>query len=212
MEGGVVRSFDPPALEWHGHARMRRRVAVIDNYDSFTYNLVQYLRLLGAECDVHLNDRTTPEEVIGAAPHGVLISPGPGAPEDAGITLALLEAVEGKLPILGVCLGHQAIGARYGGRVRRGKRPMHGVASPICHEGTGLFRALPSPFSGARYHSLVVDEATLPDCLVPTARTNDGELMAMRHRDFPIDGIQFHPESILSEHGLALLGAWLDTL
>ncbi|HVW28519.1 MAG TPA: aminodeoxychorismate/anthranilate synthase component II [Polyangiaceae bacterium] len=191
---------------------MRARVAVIDNYDSFTYNLVQYLRELGAECQVHLNDKTTAEEVVARAPDGVLLSPGPGTPANAGVTLDVLSASEGKIPVLGVCLGHQAIGARYGAAVRRGRRPMHGVATPIVHDGTGLFRGVPSPFAGARYHSLVVDEATLPDCLVPTARTNDGELMAMRHRDFPIHGLQFHPESVLSEHGRAVLGAWLDTL
>jgi anthranilate synthase/aminodeoxychorismate synthase-like glutamine amidotransferase len=174
--------------------------------------LVQYLRELGASCDVHLNDRTTAEQVVGGGTKGVLLSPGPGTPADAGVTLEVLSAAEGRIPVLGVCLGHQAIGARYGAVVRRGQRPMHGVATPIVHDGTGLFRGLPSPFAGARYHSLVVDETTLPDCLVPTARTNDGELMAMRHRDFPIHGLQFHPESVLSEHGKALLSAWLDTL
>ena len=191
---------------------MRPRVAVIDNYDSFTYNLVQYLGELGAECEVRLNDGTTAEQIIGSAPDGVLLSPGPGSPADAGVTLGVLSAAEGKIPVLGVCLGHQAIGARYGAAVRRGRRPMHGIATAIVHDGTGLFRGVPSPFAGARYHSLVVDEATLPDCLVPTARTNDGELMAMRHRSFPIHGLQFHPESILSEHGKAVLEAWLDTL
>jgi anthranilate synthase/aminodeoxychorismate synthase-like glutamine amidotransferase len=191
---------------------MRPHVVVIDNYDSFTFNIVQYLRELGAECDVRLNDRTTASDVAGDAPDGVLISPGPGAPSDAGATLSVLAAVEGRIPVLGICLGHQAIGARYGATVCRGRRPMHGVSSPIVHDGTGLFRGLPSPFAGARYHSLVVDETTLPDCLVPTARTNDGELMGMRHRDYPIDGLQFHPESVLSQCGKALLAAWLVTL
>ncbi|HEX3597797.1 MAG TPA: aminodeoxychorismate/anthranilate synthase component II [Polyangiaceae bacterium] len=191
---------------------MRPHVVVIDNYDSFTYNLVQYLLELGAHCDVRLNDRTSAAEVASAAPNGVLLSPGPGSPSDAGVTLSILAAMEGKIPVLGICLGHQAIGAYYGARVRRGETPMHGVASPIVHDGTGLFRGLPSPFAGARYHSLVVDESTLPDCLVPTARTNNGLLMGMRHRDYPIHGIQFHPESILSDCGKAVLGAWLDTL
>ena len=187
-------------------------VVVIDNYDSFTYNLVQYLRELGAECDVRLNDATTAAAVARDAPDGVLLSPGPGSPHDAGVTLSVLSAVEGKIPVLGICLGHQAIGAHYGARVRRGARPMHGVASPIVHDGTGLFRGLPSPFRGARYHSLVVDESTLPDCLVPTARTNDGELMGMRHRRHRVEGLQFHPESILSDCGMALLATWLETL
>ncbi|HEX4336124.1 MAG TPA: aminodeoxychorismate/anthranilate synthase component II [Polyangiaceae bacterium] len=191
---------------------MPPHVVVIDNYDSFTYNLVQYLRELGAECDVRLNDATTAAAVASDAPDGVLLSPGPGTPTSAGVTLDVLAAVERTVPVLGICLGHQAIGTHYGATVRRGKRPMHGVASPIVHDGSGLFRGLPSPFAGARYHSLVVDERTLPDCLVPTARTNDGELMGMRHRDYPIHGLQFHPESVLSECGKALLGAWLETL
>jgi anthranilate synthase/aminodeoxychorismate synthase-like glutamine amidotransferase len=187
-------------------------VVIIDNYDSFTYNLVQYLRELGADCDVRLNDRTTTRAVEERRPDGVVLSPGPGAPSEAGITLSVLRAVEGKVPVLGVCLGHQAIGERYGAKVRRGPQPVHGKASPIVHDGTGLFRSLPSPFAGARYHSLVVDESTLPDCLVVTARTSTGELMAMRHRDLPVDGVQFHPESILTEHGKTLLGTWLRTL
>jgi anthranilate synthase/aminodeoxychorismate synthase-like glutamine amidotransferase len=188
------------------------RVVVIDNYDSFTYNLVQYLRELGARCDVRLNDRTTAAEVARAEPDGVLLSPGPGTPDDAGVTLAVLANLPRSIPLLGICLGHQAIGQHFGATVRRGEKPMHGVASPIHHDGTGIFAGISSPFSGARYHSLVVDESTLPDCLVPTARTNDGALMAMRHDTRPIEGLQFHPESILCENGKALLAAWLHTL
>jgi para-aminobenzoate synthetase component 2 len=204
--------FDQPTSRWQVRAEVRPRVVVIDNYDSFTYNLVQYFAALGANCDVRLNDRTSAGEVERDAPDGVVLSPGPGSPSDAGVTLPVLTAVEGRIPVLGVCLGHQAIGQRYGAIVRKGPKPVHGIASPIVHEGKGLFGGVPSPFAGARYHSLVVDEATLPDCLVPTARTNDGELMAMRHRDYPIDGLQFHPESILSEYGMELLAAWLKTL
>lgn len=208
----ATSSFDRPGSGWHVPAEVRPRVVVIDNYDSFTYNLVQYFAALGAICDVRLNDRTSAAEVERDAPDGVVLSPGPGSPSDAGVTLPVLAAVEGRIPVLGVCLGHQAIGQRYGATVRKGPKPVHGVASLIVHEGKGLFSGMPSPFAGARYHSLVVDEATLPDCLVPTARTNDGELMAMRHREYPIDGLQFHPESILSEHGMELLGAWLRGL
>jgi anthranilate synthase/aminodeoxychorismate synthase-like glutamine amidotransferase len=192
--------------------RVRPNVVVIDNYDSFTYNLVQYLRELGAECDVRLNDRTTAAAVAESEPDGVLLSPGPGSPAEAGVTLSTLAAVEGRIPVLGVCLGHQAIGRMYGATVRRGAAPVHGKASPIVHAGTGLYRDIPSPFAGARYHSLVVDESTLPPCLVVTARSAGGELMGMRHREHPIEGVQFHPESILTEHGKTLLSTWLRTL
>ncbi len=191
---------------------MRQRVVVIDNYDSFTYNLVQYLTELGAECDVVLNDRTTPANIAESRPDGIVLSPGPGSPDEAGVTLDVIAALQGKIPLLGVCLGHQAIGQHYGATVRRGARPVHGKASPIEHEGAGIFHGLPSPFDGARYHSLVVDEATLPSCLEVTARASDGELMGMRHRRYPVEGLQFHPESILSEHGRALLGSWLSAL
>lgn len=185
---------------------------MIDNYDSFTHNLVQYFGELGAACDVRLNDRTSPEEVRKALPHGVVVSPGPGNPNDAGITLQLLAELDSAIPILGVCLGHQAIGQHFGARVRRAERPVHGRAWPIEHTGTGVFAGLPSPFLAARYHSLVLDEATLPEELLPTARTPEGELMAIRHRSRPIEGVQFHPESVLSEHGRALLENWLETL
>ncbi len=193
-------------------ARVRRRVLVIDNYDSFTYNLVQYLEELGASCSVELNDRTTIEEIRARTPHGVVLSPGPGTPDDAGITLSAIAALAGEIPLLGVCLGHQAIAAHFGGTVRRALRPVHGEATPVEHVGDGIFGDLPSPFSAARYHSLVVDPTTLPACLAQTARTAEGELMGLRHRELPIEGIQFHPESVLSEHGHALLGNWLSSL
>jgi anthranilate synthase/aminodeoxychorismate synthase-like glutamine amidotransferase len=188
------------------------RVLVIDNYDSFTYNLVQYLEERGATCDVRLNDQVTTAEIEGSMPHGVVLSPGPAAPDDAGVTLDVIATLAGKVPLFGVCLGHQAIAQHFGATVRRAEAPAHGKASPIEHTGVGVFRALPSPFLGARYHSLIVDEATLPDCLEATAHTAAGELMGMRHRSFPIESVQFHPESILSEHGKTLLGTWLESL
>jgi anthranilate synthase/aminodeoxychorismate synthase-like glutamine amidotransferase len=189
-----------------------RRVVVIDNYDSFTWNLVQYLEELGATCDVRPNDGVSAGEVARLAPSGIVLSPGPGRPEDAGITLSVLATLGGTVPVLGVCLGHQAIGCHFGAQVTRAARPVHGRASPIEHEGTGLYRGLPSPFVGARYHSLAIDEGSLPACLVPTARATDGTLMGIRHREHPIEGIQFHPESILSEEGHTLLANWLNTL
>jgi anthranilate synthase/aminodeoxychorismate synthase-like glutamine amidotransferase len=191
---------------------VRRRLVVIDNYDSFTHNLVQYFEELGAACDVRMNDRTTPSDVRETLPHGVVLSPGPGTPDDAGVCLQLLAELPEATPILGVCLGHQAIGQHFGARVRRAERPVHGLAWPVEHGGSGVFTGLPSPFLAARYHSLVLDEATLPADLVVTARTPEGELMAIRHRTRPIHGVQFHPESVLSEHGKALLENWLETL
>jgi anthranilate synthase component 2 len=188
------------------------RLVVIDNYDSFTYNLVQYFEELGAVCDVHLNDRTTAAQVEAAMPHGVVLSPGPGGPDDAGVTLSIVARLAGLVPLLGVCLGHQALGQHFGATVRRAKYPVHGRSSPILHDGTGLFQGLPSPFLGARYHSLALDEATLPGHLMPTARTADGELMGIRHSGLSVEGIQFHPESILSDHGKALLDNWLHGL
>jgi anthranilate synthase/aminodeoxychorismate synthase-like glutamine amidotransferase len=194
------------------HGRTVQRVLVIDNYDSFTYNLVQCLEALGATCDVRLNDRVEARDVVRTMPHGVVISPGPGGPETAGATLAVIREAAGRIPLLGVCLGHQAIGHHFGAQVRRAKRPVHGKAHPVEHDAKGVFRSLPSPFEAARYHSLVVDEDTVPECLTVTARTPDGEVMGLRHRSAPIEGVQFHPESILSEHGPALLRNWLETL
>jgi len=189
-----------------------KRLVVIDNYDSFTYNLVQYLQMLGATTDVRLNDRTTPEEVAAAAPDGVLLSPGPGTPDDAGVTLAVVAALRGRIPILGVCLGHQAIGQAYGAAVVRASRLMHGKTSLILHDEQGIFASIPSPFEATRYHSLIVDPSTLPADLVVTARTPEGELMGLRHVSDRVEGVQFHPESILTRQGMTLLRNWLSLL
>ena len=191
---------------------MGQRVVVIDNYDSFTYNLVQYLETLGAECDVRLNDKTTPAEVAEAKPRGILLSPGPGTPDDAGVTLDVIRTLAGTVPILGVCLGHQAIGQAYGGRVVRAPRLMHGKTSRIEHDGKTLFAGIPQSFEATRYHSLIVEEASLPDSLEISARTAQGEIMALRHRSEGVEGVQFHPESILTEHGLKLVQNWLEAL
>jgi para-aminobenzoate synthetase component 2 len=191
---------------------MSKRVIVIDNYDSFTYNLVQYLESLGAVCDVRLNDKTTVEEVLADAPDGVLLSPGPGTPDDAGVTLDLIARGQGKVPIFGVCLGHQSIGQTFGGNVIRAPRLMHGKTSPIEHDGKSIFSGLPSPFDATRYHSLIIDEQGFPDCLEVTARTAAGEIMGVRHRTLPIEGVQFHPESILTDGGMRIMQNWLDSL
>ncbi len=191
---------------------MSKRVIVIDNYDSFTYNLVQYLESLGATCDVRLNDKTTVEEVLADAPDGVLLSPGPGTPDDAGVTLDLIARSQGKVPIFGVCLGHQSIGQTFGGTVIRAPRLMHGKTSPIEHDGKSIFAGLPSPFEATRYHSLIIDEKGFPDALQVTARTATGEIMGVRHRSFPIEGVQFHPESILTDGGMRIMQNWLDSL
>jgi anthranilate synthase/aminodeoxychorismate synthase-like glutamine amidotransferase len=182
------------------------RVLVIDSYDSFVYNLVQYLGELGAEPVVVRNDQVTVAEAIDLAPDAVLLSPGPGRPEDAGIICAAVGAfAERGTPVFGVCLGHQAIGHVYGGDVVRAPELMHGKTSHIEHEGRGVFAGLPSPLTATRYHSLVIDPATLPDCLEVTARTADGIIMGVRHRELPVEGVQFHPESILTAAGHDLL-------
>ena len=191
---------------------VKKRVVVVDNYDSFTYNLVQYLQSLGTDCNVYLNDRTTADAIASESPDGVLISPGPGTPDDAGITLSVLRELAGRFPILGVCLGHQAIGQTYGGKVVRAGRLMHGKTSPIEHDGRSIFEGLPSPFQATRYHSLIVAPEGLPDCLEVSARTAEGEIMGLRHRSLPVEGVQFHPESVLTEHGLPLLQNWLRRL
>ena len=186
------------------------RVLVIDNYDSFTWNLVQYLGELGAETTVVKNDAI---DVAGIAEHaadGVLVSPGPCTPNDAGVSLAAV--ANAAMPVLGVCLGHQAIGQAFGGKVIRADRLMHGRVSPILHDGRGVFAGLPSPFEATRYHSLIVERATLPACLEITAWTAEGEIMGVRHKDRAVEGVQFHPESILTTHGKELLGNWLRTL
>ena len=184
-------------------------ILVIDNYDSFTYNLVHYLNELGAETLVYRNDALSVDEALGLKPQGVLLSPGPCTPSEAGICLALLEAAPNDLPILGVCLGHQAIGQAYGGDVVRAKQVMHGKTSPMFHEGKGIFAGLPNPFTATRYHSLSVEKSTLPPVLEVTAWTEDGEIMGFQHRHRPIQGVQFHPESIATEGGHAMLANFL---
>ncbi len=187
-------------------------ILVIDNYDSFTYNLVQYLGELGAEVEVFRNDAIDIAGIEQRAPEGILISPGPGTPDDAGVTLQVLQAFAGKLPLLGVCLGHQAIGQAFGGDVVRAPRLMHGRTSPIEHDGSGVFRGLPSPFRATRYHSLIVARETLPAELEVTAWTAEGEIMGLRHVRHAIWGVQFHPESFLTEHGHAMLENFLELL
>ncbi len=188
------------------------RLLVVDNYDSFTYNLVQYLESLGARCDVRLNDAVDVAGIEAASPDGLVLSPGPCTPDEAGVSLPAVRALGGRIPILGVCLGHQAIGQAFGGRVVRAPRLMHGKTSPVLHDGRTLFRGLPNPFDATRYHSLVVAREGLPDALEVSAWTAEGDIMGLRHRTLPIEGVQFHPESILTPSGLALLGNWLDGL
>lgn len=186
---------------------------LIDNYDSFTYNLVHYLGELGAEVAVHRNDALNVQEAMAMNPAGILLSPGPCDPDQAGICLALTQAAaETRTPLMGVCLGHQTIGQAFGGKVVRAPEIVHGKMGTMQHTGTGLFAGLPTPFAATRYHSLIVDRATLPDCLEITAELDDGIIMGLQHRDLPIHGVQFHPESIRSEHGHALLKNFLDLL
>ncbi len=189
-------------------------IVVIDNYDSFTWNLVQYIGELGAEPRVCRNDAITVDQVREWAPAAIVVSPGPCTPAEAGISVELIRQLGPSVPTLGVCLGHQAIGAAYGGKVVRASRLMHGKTSPIAHDGTGIFHGVPSPVQVARYHSLVIDPETLPAILEVTARTDEegfrDEIQAVRHREHPVWGVQFHPESIASEHGLALLRNFLE--
>jgi anthranilate synthase/aminodeoxychorismate synthase-like glutamine amidotransferase len=182
---------------------------VIDNYDSFTYNLVQYFGQLGVEQKVFRNDQITVEQALAMNPDRVMISPGPCSPTEAGVSCDMIRAFAGRKPVLGVCLGHQAIGQVYGGKVVRAPSLMHGKTSPVFHRGTDLFRDLPSPFNATRYHSLVVERESFPSCLEVTAWTEDGLVMGLRHRDLPVWGVQFHPESFATEHGLKLLGNFL---
>jgi anthranilate synthase/aminodeoxychorismate synthase-like glutamine amidotransferase len=187
------------------------RVLMIDNYDSFTYNLVQYLGELGAEVDVFRNDAASCDELLARPPGGVVISPGPGEPGDAGVSVSMVRAcTERGIPLLGVCLGHQAIGLAFGGRIVRARSIMHGKVSPISHDERGIFAGIPSPFEATRYHSLVIEEASCPAELEISARTPDGEIMAVRHREKPIEGVQFHPESILTREGKPLLRRFLE--
>jgi len=189
-------------------------ILMIDNYDSFTYNLVQYLQMLGAQVTVRRNDAISVDAIRALAPTGIVLSPGPCTPDQAGVCMPLIEQLGARIPILGVCLGHQSIGQAYGGRVVRAGRIMHGKTSPIRHRGQGVFSGLPDAYEATRYHSLVVEKTTLPDCLEVTAWTEheDGsieEIMGVRHREYPVHGVQFHPESILTEHGHALLQNFL---
>ena len=191
---------------------MARRLLMIDNYDSFTYNLVQYLAELGADVEVRRNDAVGLDDVQALAPDGIVISPGPCTPREAGVSVPLIQRFAGQIPILGVCLGHQAIGAAFGGDVVRAPRIMHGKTSPIRHDGTGVFAGLPDPFDATRYHSLVIDPATLPPALLRNAWTEEGEIMGVRHRSLLVEGVQFHPESILTLEGKRLLGNFLSRL
>jgi anthranilate synthase/aminodeoxychorismate synthase-like glutamine amidotransferase len=183
---------------------------VIDNYDSFTYNLVQYLGELGQEVRVVRNDEIAAADIAGLAPSKIVISPGPCTPNEAGISLEVIKTYAGKIPILGVCLGHQAIGQAFGGKIVRAARVMHGKTSKIFHDGRGVFTGLPNPFEATRYHSLLIEQASVPDCLEVTARTADEEIMAVRHKSLPVEGVQFHPESFLTTSGKDLLRNFLE--
>lgn len=187
-------------------------ILVVDNYDSFTYNLVQYLGELGADVSVRRNDAVSVEEADSLKPAGILISPGPGRPEEAGVSLELIAKLGSRTPIFGVCLGHQSIAQHFGAAIVRADRLMHGRTSPIEHSGAGVFESLPSPLTATRYHSLIVDRATVPDELEITAWTEEGEIMGLRHRELPIEGVQFHPESFLTDYGHKLIQNWLEGL
>ncbi len=185
-------------------------ILVIDNYDSFTYNLVQVMGEMGAELEVVRNDQITVDQIRSLSPSHIVISPGPGDPDDSGVSLEVLRQLGETTPILGVCLGHQCIGQVYGGVVMRAPRLMHGKTSLIYHQGDPMFDGMPNPFEATRYHSLIVDQATLPNCLYVTATTDQGEIMGLRHKQFPVYGVQFHPESILTTHGPRLLRNFLE--
>ena len=182
---------------------------MIDNYDSFTYNLVQYFAELGADVVVHRNDEITLEQIETLQPQYIVVSPGPCTPNEAGISVATIQRFAGRIPILGVCLGHQSIGQSFGGKIVHAKQLMHGKTSAIFHNNSSVFHGLPNPFTATRYHSLVIERATLPDCLEITAWTEDGEIMGVRHKTMAVEGVQFHPESILTEHGHELLANFL---
>jgi anthranilate synthase component II len=183
---------------------------MLDNYDSFTWNLVQYLGELGAAVKVVRNDAISLDEIASLRPDHIVISPGPCTPSEAGISVPLIRRFAGRIPILGVCLGHQAIGQAFGGRIIRAQRVMHGKMSSIVHDERGVFAGVPSPFNATRYHSLAIERASLPDVLDVTATADDGEIMAIRHREMPLEGVQFHPEAILTEHGMKVLGNFLN--
>jgi anthranilate synthase component 2 len=186
-------------------------LVIIDNYDSFTYNLYQYLCELGADVEVVRNDAVTVAEIGAMQPEAIVISPGPGTPQDAGISIDVVKQLGPSIPILGVCLGHQAIGAAYGADIVRAPVVMHGKTSSVSHDSSGIFAGLPKPFTATRYHSLIVDEATLPPCLEVTARSEDGTIMGLRHREFDVYGVQFHPESILTDTGHQLLATFIGS-
>ncbi len=187
-------------------------ILMIDNYDSFTYNLVQYLYMLNQEIEVHRNDHITVNQALEMKPDCIFISPGPGRPEDAGIIIDLIKAAAGHIPIMGVCLGHQAIGHAFGAKVIQAKRIMHGKVSEVEHDGKGVFYRINSPLKAVRYHSLALEEATLPDCLEISARAEDGEIMGVRHKEFPIEGIQFHPESVMTTSGKRQMANFIANL
>lgn len=184
-------------------------ILLLDNYDSFTYNLAQYLGEMGCQLEVHRNDKISVEEIARRKPEAIVISPGPCTPQEAGISVELIEKLAGKFPILGVCLGHQALGAAFGGKIIRAPKLFHGKTSEVKHDGKGIFRKLPNPFTATRYHSLIVERKSLPKELVITAETEDGVIMGLRHRRFTVEGVQFHPESVLTEWGKLLLKNFL---
>ncbi|KJE28741.1 aminodeoxychorismate/anthranilate synthase component II [Geobacillus thermoleovorans] len=186
-------------------------IVMIDNYDSFTYNLVQYLGVLGEELIVKRNDEITVAEIERLRPDFIMISPGPCTPNEAGVSLEVIDRFAGQIPIFGVCLGHQAIAQAFGGRVVRAPRLMHGKTSSVYHDGETIFRGVPNPFTATRYHSLIVEKETLPDCFVVSAWTEEDEVMAIRHKTLPVEGVQFHPESIMTSHGMQLLKNFIDT-
>tara|TARA_R110002096_G_scaffold354992_2_gene548232 strand:- start:145 stop:735 length:591 start_codon:yes stop_codon:yes gene_type:complete len=183
---------------------------LIDNYDSFTYNLYHYLVELGANVEVWRNDQITVEEILDKAPIGVVLSPGPCTPDDAGICMDVITAVKGKIPLLGVCLGHQSLGQIFGGNIIRAPYVMHGKTSAMSHDGSGIFKDIPSPYIATRYHSLIVERSTLPDCFTITAESDDGLIMGIKHKNYELHGVQFHPESIASEHGHTLLKNFME--
>ena len=185
-------------------------ILIIDNYDSFTYNLVQYFGELGATVEVHRNDEITIEQIKTMAPDKIVISPGPGTPDTSGISLRVITELGPSIPVFGVCLGHQAIGQAYGGKVINAEHLMHGKTSQVTHNGVGVFTGIPSPVTATRYHSLIVERESLPSCLEITAETAAGEIMGLRHKQFPVEGVQFHPESILTDQGLQMVKNFLD--
>jgi len=185
-------------------------ILMIDNYDSFTYNIVQYLGQLGADVIVRRNDETTLEEIEDLKPEAIFLSPGPCSPKEAGITVDVIRRFHRTIPLMGICLGHQAIGYAFGGEVVRAERVMHGKTSPILNDGRTIFKGLPSPFTAGRYHSLILEKSSLPSCLTVSAETEEGEIMAVRHLDYPVEGVQFHPESILTPQGKRIIRNFLD--